>query len=409
MVADMIDMPKVARWAIDLSNIYSHSGHEAGAAHYLYDEYRKLGLQCKLQPVTKTRANAIARLQGTGGGYELMLVGHLDRHELPRLGRSLYSGEKLLLESENLPSARVVDDKQLYGHRIVDTNAALAGYLGAVDAILRSGKDLRGSIVIAGIVGAQATATWTNGDPITPGEELGAGARYMLSNGLTADMCVVAEPTSQAILSGHLGRLRVKVNLADNLTISNVRTVLSSFEDWIKSHEGTPHAKDGSCHAYLAGIHGLPHGGFSIYFEVRIAPGHHPLDTIGQIRTVAEQVQAKHGMRSIVVEPILVEPGTRIDVNAPILHALQRAHEHVTRSPAKIVEIGLGGDAVRLNAAGIPTVVYGPGKLPYDSHGFTNLKGDDWDYQSVEELHNVAQVYATLAVDICSRSRFAPK
>ena len=77
-VTDLVDRDKLIRWALELSSFYSPTGEERAVAEYLYEEYRKLGLRAKLQPISEERYNAIGLLEGSGNGLSLMFNGHLD-------------------------------------------------------------------------------------------------------------------------------------------------------------------------------------------------------------------------------------------------------------------------------------------------------------------------------------------
>lgn len=408
VIADQIDMHKVIRWALELSALHSPPGQEGPVAEYLYEEYRRLGLQCKLQQIAKGRCNAIGRLEGRGGGYELMYNGHLDHAPVGHVGRYAFNSAQLP-SKEDPPAPRLIGDKWLFGHHIVNMKTALAAYLGAIDAIIRSGVHLKGSVTITGVVGAEPTSTWIDSSPVTPDQELGAGTKYMLRHGLMADMCVIGEPTGLAIIPAHFGRVRVRLSMRDvyRAPISKMNKVLAELEEWMSMRQRTQSAQKPLRSAVIAGIQCCndyrPSGGCNAYLEFRTNPGQHPLVILNEIRGVVGRLETQGEPMDVVIEPLLTEQATEVEGNAPVMRALRRAHEDVAHAPAQIVDVGAGGDAVRFNQAGIPTVLYGPGGRVYEGASAT----DAWNYQSVEDLATAARVYATLAADVCSRDRLS--
>ncbi|MBI4165249.1 MAG: M20/M25/M40 family metallo-hydrolase, partial [Acidobacteria bacterium] len=415
-VAELIDREKVIRWALEAASFYSPTGHEGAVAKYLYEECRKLGLQAKLQPVAKGRDNVIGRLEGSGGGYELMFNGHLDTFRTGRPGgRYTFGSTKSLYqdESEEPPPPKVIDDQWLFGHEIANMKSAIAAYLGAVDAIIRSGIQLKGGVVIAGVVGTDPTSSWTDGNPVPLDEELGIGTRYMLNHGVTADMCVLGEPTSLAVVPNGLGRVRVKLTVSSGdgtyiAPIEKMNRVLAAFEEWVPTYQKAHKYKTVLPGVSVAAIqcrNDFP-GNCNVYLEFRTIPGQHPLDVVNEVRGVASRLQAEDAKLNILTETLLTEPATEIDIDAPVVRALRRAHELVVQVPPEITYVEYSGDSVRLNQAGVPTVIYGPAAWGPGGKVYKGAsKGHSMDYQNVKDLVTAAQVYAVVAADICSRDR----
>ena len=189
--------------------------------------------------------------------------------------------------------------------------------------------------------------------------------------------------------------------------ISKMNKVLAELEEWMSMRQRTQSAQKPLRSAVIAGIQCCndyrPSGGCNVYLEFRTNPGQHPLVILNEIRGVVGRLETQGEPMDVVIEPLLTEQATEVEGNAPVMRALRRAHEDVAHAPAQIVEVGAGGDAVRFNQAGIPTVLYGPGGRVYEGASAT----DAWNYQSVEDLATAARVYATLAADVCSRDRLS--
>jgi acetylornithine deacetylase len=414
-VAGLVNREKLIHWALELAAIYSPTGHEGSIAEYLYLEFRKLGLQAKLQPISPGRGNAIGRLEGRGDGYDLMFNGHLDTFAASNIDQRKYTfaGPRSVYAdgSQVPPLPKAVDDQWLFGHEIANMKSAFAAYLAAVDALLRSDVERKGAVMITGVAGTDPTLTWTEGNGGSTDDEIAIGMRHMLSHGVTADMCVLGEPTNLELIPAHTGRLRLKLTLlgeAWNAPGAKVGQLLTALQDWIPEYQ--------KAHQYRgvtpsAGLYGpvcrqdAVSGDCSLFVELRILPNQHPLDVVSEVRGLTRRLAVVDPTLDIHLETLLVEPGSEVNLDAPVVRALRDAHLRVAGKPPDIGYVAWGADATRLNQAGIPTLIYGPGNLP-GRKGYTGASNQRyWDYQNIDELQRAAQVYAVLAAGVCSRER----
>ena len=71
--------PAIVRQILmDMIDIRSPTGSEAGMADYIVDRLLRCGADAYRQPVEEGRPNAIAHLRGKGDGLNLVLTGHMD-------------------------------------------------------------------------------------------------------------------------------------------------------------------------------------------------------------------------------------------------------------------------------------------------------------------------------------------
>ena len=108
---------------------------EAEIAEYLKEWLISLGLQTKLIEVEPGRPNVVGVLKGTGGGKSLMLNGHMDT----------VGADYMTID----PFDPKMEDGKLYGRGSFDMKGGLSASLAAVKAIVDSGVELSGDVVVA--------------------------------------------------------------------------------------------------------------------------------------------------------------------------------------------------------------------------------------------------------------------
>ncbi len=421
-VTDLVDRDKLIRWALELSSFYSPTGEERAVAEYLYEEYRKLGLRAKLQPISEERYNAIGLLEGSGNGLSLMFNGHLDvshtgREESLPGGRHTFASTKPLPEGWPDKPPRVIDDHWLFGAQVRNMKGAIAAYLGAIDAILRSGRQLKGDIWIAGVAGEieKAPVDDFRGQRY---EGYGAGTKYMIGHGVTADMCILGEPSTLRVVPGHVGTVWLKLTTRGRLShpglargghspILQMNKIITAIEEWIPAYQDAHMFNNVRPAVNIGAIQ----GGWpwrvsrtpvycNLYLDVRTIPGQHPVDVLQEIQGLIRRLRERDTRLDVEVEMLVSDPATEIDTGELVCQTVCRSHEKVLGTKPEITYMGWASDAIHLNRYGIPTVIYGPGGKSWEGDPEGGL-----NYQNIDDLITSAKVYAVSAVDICSRDR----
>ena len=179
-----VDRDHLVQWAVELADTVSMTGDERPLAEYLGRQLEGLGMRVKYQEVEEGRPNVIGELRGTGQGATLMFCAHMDHFDSPE-------------------PTQVVGDR-IYGRGLVNMKAAFAAYLAAVEALQKAQAPLEGTIIIAGVVGEieKAQVSGYHGKSYRGG---GVGARYLMDHGLTADLCIIGEPTGLQLQIGNAG------------------------------------------------------------------------------------------------------------------------------------------------------------------------------------------------------------
>lgn len=108
---------------------------EAEIAEYLREWMIAQGLDTELIVVEPGRPNVVGVLKGTGSGKSLMLNGHIDTVGVDYMTIDPFDPK--------------VEDGRLYGRGSFDMKGGLSASLGAVKAIVDSGVELSGDVVVA--------------------------------------------------------------------------------------------------------------------------------------------------------------------------------------------------------------------------------------------------------------------
>jgi len=200
----------VCRTLLDLIDIRSPTGEEAGMAEYIVARLRGSGLDADLQLVEAGRPNAVAHLRGSGIGTNLLFTGHMD---------TSYSGDEEHLVGEGFRPKGVLRDGWIWGLGANNMKSGLAGLIVAMEAIAQSGATLLGDLSLGAVVGEIEKA---------PAEEFqgpeysgyGVGTKHLVSHGVTADFALLAEPTALRICTANMGCLWARITVSGSVAHS---------------------------------------------------------------------------------------------------------------------------------------------------------------------------------------------
>jgi acetylornithine deacetylase len=148
---------------------------EMEIAEHIAEFMREIDLRTRVEEVAPERPNVVGVLKGSGEGPTLMLNGHMDTVGVDYM-------EINALEP-------VVKDGRMYGRGTYDMKGGLTAILAAVKAVLDSGTELKGDVVVAAVCD----------------EEYASIGTERLVEEVRADAAVVGEPTGLQILIAHKG------------------------------------------------------------------------------------------------------------------------------------------------------------------------------------------------------------
>lgn len=398
-----VDEEQVTDLLKKLLTIPSLSEEETPVALFLADYFRQHGLEVELQEVEPGRNQAIGYLRGTGGGPSLMLNGHTDVDPVKEGHR--YD-----------PWRPTVVGDRIYGQGAYNMKGGLAALIGAACAIKRAGLKLRGTIILANVVGEL---------------QGGVGTSYCLAHGVRPDCAVVAEPFgAHNVGTVHTGDTKFAIHTI-GLSQHTMRReqCIDALEKMMKVLEriyqvkfhyvpradlpGLPRVNVG---AIIGGrgrhheLRGVPHSidFCTILVDVRFLPSQSVESVMADLREMLEEIKStdKDFKYELVHPPEkefrawrLAMPPFEVPVDLPIVQTVKRNYEFVTGRPPQIVGAVLpnaysGDDTGHIWKEGIPCCVYGP-------RGAWDMPHPD-QYIGMEELMLATKVLAAVACEVCA-------
>lgn len=399
-VLGQLDRKRLIELTRNVADIVSITGEEKAIAEYLGQEFAGLGMEVKYQEVEEGRPNVIGTLKGTGGGAVLMFCAHLDHFDNPQ--------------------ETVVTEDRIYGRGLVNMKCAFPCYIVAVEMLKKAGVELKGDIIISGVVGEieKAPVSRFSGKSY---RGAGVGARFMMDHGVTADMCIIGEPTGLHLQIGNAGLIWARVTVegrAENFVLKALK-VAQAIQDWEKDYQQKyPHS------FMLPTIQiGAVEGGnpfkpgtrpvTDLYVILKTLPGTPPMAIKRELEAVCAKVTAQEKDIKTRVELYLSTDGYEISKEEYVVKAMERAHQEVFGKPVEYSvpkRYGITSDGSRIAPYGVPTITYGPGFGTHLVDPTETRAPAEWDTPTglrrgvgIDNMIHCAKVYALAALDICMR------
>lgn len=400
-VLDQLDKTRLVELARQAADTVSLTGEEKPFAEFLGGEFERLGMEVKYQEVEEGRPNVIGTLRGSGDGPTLMFNGHMDHFDNPQ-------------------PTEVIGDR-IYGRGLVNMKCAFPCYIVAVEMLSKARVELKGDIVISGVVGEIEKAAVGR----FAGKEYrgaGVGARYMMDHGVTADMCIIGEPTGLHLQVGNAGLIWAQVRVegrAENFVIKAGR-VAEAIQAWEKDYQQKykhplmlPTIQIGAVEGgnpFKPGTRPVT----NLFVIVKTLPRTSPMAIQRELEAVCQRAEEKEKDIKTRVELYLSTDGYEISKEEYVVKAMERAHREVFGKEIEYAapkRYGITSDGSRIAAYGVPTITYGPG---FGTHLIdpTEPRIAEWDNPAgirrgvgIENMANCARVYALAALDICTQER----
>ncbi|HEV3313226.1 MAG TPA: M20/M25/M40 family metallo-hydrolase [Chloroflexota bacterium] len=369
--------PLVALNSVNPSLVPGAPG-ESEIAHWIADWMTGVGIEAACPMIAPGRYNAIGRLKGSGGGRTLMLNGHIDT---------------VALGGMEDPLTLRIDGDRAYGRGAYDMKGSVAAILLAVRRLTQQGE-LRGDVVLACVAD----------------EEYASLGTQRLLNATTADAAVVTEPTGLQVCVAHKGFAWIEIEVEGTAAhgsrpdqgvdaIGMTGEVLAELNRLNRRlAEVTPHPLLGHASLHASLIHGGQE--LSSYparcllqAERRTLPGETLEEVTTQLHGVLRAVEAREpsfrgtGRVFFWRDAFGAEPGSFI------VQAMLDAAEKVLGAAPDTVGDSPWMDSAYTAAAGIPTVVFGPGGAGAHS---------DHEWVSIAQVDQCAQALVHLARTICA-------
>jgi acetylornithine deacetylase/succinyl-diaminopimelate desuccinylase family protein len=291
------------------------------------------------------RRHSVLARWGAPGGRVLAWNGHLD--VVPVADADAW---------RRPPYAGAVAEGRLWGRGAADMKGPVAAALQALRIVERAGLEPLGEVVFS----------------LVADEECGGsrGAGHLLDRQLLppADAGICGEPTGLEVLTGARGRLWIEITTlgrsahasqperGENAIAAMLRIAGAIADRDAAGAAATPTVIRGG-----EGPNTVPDR-CSLTIDRRFSSSEGADAARARIREAVEHVRAETGARVEVVEHACLD-AAEVDLDAAIVHVARDAAALVTGRPSGVGQMRAATDARFLIAAGIPTVVFGPGDL----------------------------------------------
>jgi acetylornithine deacetylase len=349
---------------------------EGAIAAVVAEHMRRIGLAVEIQEVAAGRPNIIGVLEGRSSGRSLMFCGHLDTVGTDGMDR---------------PFAPDENGGRLYGRGAQDMKGGVAAMIDAARVVAERGLG-RGRLIVAAVVDEEYAS-------------IGADA---LVSAWTADAAVVTEPTDLNIGIGHKGFAWLEIETRGRaahgsrpkdgrdaiMRMGRVLGRLEALDRDLQSRPSHPIMATGSLHASII------NGGreWSSYpdrchlqVERRTIAGEDGDGALNEMQQILDALATNDPEFEASARLNFSRPPYEVasDHELPVTLAAAAAAQSLN---TRVVGMSFWTDAAVLAAAGIPSVLFGPGGA---------------GLHSTEEYVNVADVLACrdtlarLAADWC--------
>ncbi len=400
----------VRQTIIDMVDIRSPTGSEAAMADYVVGRLRRAGIDASLQLVEEGRPNAVGHLRGRGDGLNLLFTGHMD---------TSYSGDEEHLQGEGFQPKGIFRDGWIWGLGANNMKSGLAGVLVAIEAIAKSGITLHGDVSLGAVVGEIEKA---------PVEEFqgrdyagyGIGTKHLVTHGVTADYALLAEPTGMRMCTANMGCVWARLSVGGTVAhsaltnkpgtvnaIKVARQLCDDIDAWAKAFQENNAYLGEHANVTVAGIRGglpwrLSRNAFecSVYVDIRTVPGQTAEHVKRELRALAQQFAARHGVDEPTLALLVTDPPLEIGHDLPIVKAVEAAQQSVMGEPTKTFLRRPGSDAIHLSRYDVPCIQLGPGGRLHPSAKGQSMHAIG-DHVLLDDCVLAARIYLETALNLC--------
>jgi acetylornithine deacetylase len=317
---------------------------EAEIATVLTRALRRAGLDVTVQDAAPGRPNVVGVLEGAAAGPAIVLCGHTDTVGVEGMADPFVPREQ---------------DGRLYGRGAQDMKSGVAAMIAA--AAMLAGSWRRGRLIVAAV---------------SDEEHLSLGAEALVRE-FRADMAIVTEPTDLAVAVGHKGFAWIEIVAHGRAAhgsrpeegrdaiarMGRVLVALERFDRTLRGRAPVPFQGTGSLHAsFISGGRELSSypDRCTLTIERRTVAGEDDGVILGEIEALLAALRRDDPELAAEARLLGGRPPYAIDPAHPLPRALGAALERTGRSGAP-GGMSFWTDAAILGAAGMTSVLFGPG------------------------------------------------
>ena len=349
---------------------------EGEIAAYVATWLERAGLEVEIEEAATQRPNVIGIARGRGGGRSLMLNAHMDT-----VGAA----------GMRDPFQPRIEDGRLYGRGAYDMKGSLAAILLAGAASKR--RQLRGDVIVTAVCD----------------EEFASIGTASVLKRWRADAAIVTEPTGLSLCVAHKGFIWFEITSRGVAAhgskpdlgvdaIANMGRVLVGLEELDKTlRNGPAHPLlgTGSVHASLISggqeLSTYP-ASCALSIERRTVPGESVERAESEMRRIIDETTAHHPAASLSLKTGLAREPFEAPADAEIVRVLRRQIQEATGHEPRAYGDTPWMDSALTAAAGIPTVVFGPGGGGAHS---------DIEWSNLDEVRAAADILTQVAAQFC--------
>ena len=318
---------------------------EAEIASAIAEHMRRIGLEVHVQDVAPGRPNVIGVLEGRAPGRSLMLCGHVDTVGVAGM---------------DAPFVPEIRSGRLYGRGSQDMKGGLAAMIDAARVAAARGL-ARGRLIVAAVVDEEYAS-------------IGADA---LVKEWTADGAVVTEPTDLQVAVGHKGFAWIDIETRGRaahgsrprdgrdaiMRMGRVLLRLEALDRELQSRPPHPIVGPGSLHASIVSggreLSSYPDS-CRLQMERRTVGAESGETALDEVMTIIASLAREDPEFEASAALAFSRPPYELAPTHPLPRLLVQAIEALGTRTAT-VGMSFWTDAAVLGAAGIPSVLFGPG------------------------------------------------
>jgi acetylornithine deacetylase len=412
-----INRDELAQLGCDLTRIPSPTGREKAIAEFILQWFEANGIKTVRQDVEVDRPNAVGIVKGDGTGLSLGFNGHMDTSFT---GTAEDARMVANMEPESELTGKIVGGK-VQGLGISNMKGGVAAFMLAGKALKTSGVKLKGDVILAAVVGEISRT------PIGPWQTKeyrgeGAGTRHLLTHGMHSDYAVVADGSDMNIVWTQNGVVQVKIQTfgkAEAAWGSNREThpmvkmnaivkmtkIIDAIERWGAQFEANyvydsptgPLYPKVNIGAIEGGAPYRPNyfpGVCAIYLDIRMPPQVRPVQIKHELEKTLNSTGLDYEMD--FYKSLLGHEGKNVE---PLVKSAEEAYQHLFGDKIKHEapdRASIWTDTNVYNELGIPAIKIGPRGRRI---------GPRNEEIEINVMLKAAQLYALIALDICSRER----
>ena len=349
---------------------------EENIARFVAQWFERAGLEVVWDEIAPGRPDVIGIARGTGGGRSLLLNAHMDTVGVVGMER---------------PHDPYIEHNRLYGRGAVDMKGGLAAIMAA--GVAAKQRKLRGDVIVTAVVD----------------EEYASIGTASIVKQWRADAAIVTEPTELEICTAHKGFAWLDIateGIAAHGSrpdlgvdaIVKMGKVLVGLEELDRALRSAPSHRllgSGSVHASLIEggqeLSSYPkHCSLSV--ERRTIPGETLQQVEAELQAILARIAASDPASRATVKTGLIRDPFEVSLDEPVVQTVLRHATHILGR--EVQEVGGTGwmDSALLSAAGIPTVVFGPGGE--GAHAVV-------EWSDIVQVEQCAEILVVVAEEFC--------